>query len=236
MRFYHVLLIAITIIIAGCESRTGQIHTAVGENDIKKVKKLLDKKLSPDSLNEYGATPLCYAAYEGHAEAANILVQYGADVGKECHIVDGDIKDTWWPLQMAVERGNYGNPEGHEAVAIMLIEKGADVNLSDHNGYTLVHHAIFSEPLTRLLIEKGADINARSKSGATPLIFATINGDEDAVRFLLELGADVNVKNNKGETVRDHALQKKDHPLQKNSVEWERILEIIDSLQNMKKD
>lgn len=221
MRLFIVFMIAVSAIFTGCESKANKIHKAVLASDTIRLQTLLDEGAYPDSLDEIGATPLCYAAHHGDVETVKLLVQHGAEVGKACHINDDGNKVTWWPLYLAVERGNYANPEKHEAVAILLIDKGADVNLTDKGGFTLIHRAHFSERLTRLLVDKGADINTQNKMGETALHFAVRLGDEDAVQFLLELGIDVKLRNNNGETARDYASKKKKT----------KVLSIIDTFQ-----
>ena len=60
-------------------------------------------------------------------------------------------------------------------VAQLLIEKKADVNLSDKWGGTALKHAAQnnSTNVAELLLKQKADVNAQDKAGLTPLMFAS---------------------------------------------------------------
>ena len=55
-----------------------------------------------------------------------------------------------------------------------MIESGADVNITDANGFTLLQKAIVDgNPSAAIfLLQHGADINIRSPQGMTPLELA----------------------------------------------------------------
>lgn len=96
--------------------------------------------------------------------------------------------------------------QGQNAIAIRLIDLGADVNARSDNGETPLFQAsardVYFQPhpvtLAAVLIEKGADVRVRENSfGATPLHPAATL---DIVRLLVEHGADVNARMNDGST------------------------------------
>ena len=60
---------------------------------------------------------------------------------------------------------------GHEAIVSLLLEKGADVNAKNNDGWTPLHWASENghEAIVSLLLEKGADVNAKDNDGETPL-------------------------------------------------------------------
>ena len=88
----------------------------------------------------------------------------------------------------------------------LLLERGADVNQKDANGWTPLLCAVFSRHLYRddailaELLRRGADVNARAHSGDTPLTIATERDAAKIVDHLLRLGADVNIKDRYGRT------------------------------------
>ena len=76
--------------------------------------------------------------------------------------------------------------------AVLLIDRGADLDLRSRTGGTLLHIAAFRGPaeMVQLLLDLGADLEARDDQGETPLVLAVKCGQIDAARLLLEHGAD----------------------------------------------
>jgi len=81
-------------------------------------------------------------------------------------------------------------------IAELLVNKGANLEIINWHGGTLLHYAVFNNQikLTEWLISKGSDINAQegSEMGFTPLMTAAANGNKDIILLLLEKGAEVN--------------------------------------------
>jgi hypothetical protein len=94
-------------------------------------------------------------------------------------------------------------PYHDRKVSLKLLEKGADIHLTDSSGSTLLHCAVREESSDNLLIgslviEKGAEINCRADNGETPLHVACHYGNVDWVHTLLYHGADPNIPCNNG--------------------------------------
>ncbi len=76
----------------------------------------------------------------------------------------------------------------------LLLDRGADPNVSNDAGATALMWAVDDLGKTRLLVERGADVNARSADGRTPLYIASgLHGAAPVVRLLLDRGADITV-------------------------------------------
>ena len=77
----------------------------------------------------------------------------------------------------------------------LLLDEGADVNLTSENGQTPLFAAIRrnEERIVKLLLEKGADVNLTSHNRPTPLYVAVRRRQERIVELLLDKGADVNL-------------------------------------------
>jgi len=79
----------------------------------------------------------------------------------------------------------------HQEIVTLLLEKSADVNITDGGGLAPMHWAaLFGYVHTgSILAEYGASVNAQTKSGETPLHLAAEKGKMPFVDFLLERGA-----------------------------------------------
>jgi quinoprotein dehydrogenase-associated probable ABC transporter substrate-binding protein len=74
-----------------------------------------------------------------------------------------------------------------------LVEKGADINRQDGQGYGALQSAARnrSDKIIPLLIELGADVNGRDMDGLTALIHAASRNHVPTIKALLERGADI---------------------------------------------
>jgi ankyrin repeat protein len=146
-------------------------HRAAKSGDVETLKGLLDG--NPDLVNKtnfLGATALHYAAREGQAKAAALLLARGADVNARDH--SGQTALHW------------AATAGQEDVAEVLIASGADVNLkSSLSGWTPLHLAakLGRTNFAALLLSHGADVGIKDKSGAAPAAYAS---NEDLSRLL----------------------------------------------------
>jgi ankyrin repeat protein len=176
-----------------------------------------------------GMTSLLYAARDGHAESARLLLKNGADL----EIAEAN-KIT--PLLMALLNNQL-------EVAYMLLDFGAEVNVEDFYGRNPLFAAVDyrnldmnsdleddpqdnkveREPILAMiktLLDEGADVNARTKewppekkwlysindvswvdmTGQTPFIRASLSGDIPIMKMLLEFGADPHITTYEGTT------------------------------------
>ncbi len=132
------------------------------------------------------AGPLHEAVETGDIDQVKQAIAEGADVNQE------DIAGRM-PLFLAAS-------EGHAAIAVLLIENGADVSMEDQLlGWRPLHVAASAGHLdvVEILIEHGADVNAAARgTGQTPLHTAALLGRLPIVESLIAKGADVNARDN----------------------------------------
>eukprot|EP01132_Coremiostelium_polycephalum_P011133 gene11133-13633_t len=85
----------------------------------------------------------------------------------------------------------------NKAIVDLLLENGADPNISDFDGYTPLMNAIKvgNTDIAKKLINSGSDIDAVSKEGFTPLHLALLSNDQAIAEILLEKDAKVSTDN-----------------------------------------
>ena len=125
--------------------------------------------------------------------SAASVVQLLLELGTDAKAADND----GWTALMFAARG------GHEAVAKLLLEHGADVNAAaNSDGWTalMVATRLGHEAVAKLLLEKGADVNAVRNDGVAALMLAAAGGHEAVGQLLLKHSADVRAASNRGDT------------------------------------
>ena len=160
------------------------VADAAMRGDMDEVRELLRSGADVNAPQSDGVTAMHWAAENGDAALARVLVYAGANVGPLTR------NDAYTPLHMAA-RG------GHAEVIGLLVEAGADpAAATSSTGVTAMHLAAKagSGEAIRTLAGAGADVNARDhRWGQTPLIFAAGFNRLLAVNTLVELGADVSL-------------------------------------------
>lgn len=140
----------------------GSLHQVAASGDASTVFALLDQGQSVNALDASGLTALHRAVWNGHVEAAQALIQRGADINAKR--VMAEMGNAWTPLHFAAENNR---PE----CARLLLEAGADPDPKDEFGQTPLfiaagqennHEAMRAElvapDVARLLIEYGASV------------------------------------------------------------------------------
>lgn len=152
------------------------------------------------TYKEHGNSALGFACGMGHQEAAELLLDHGAN--PDCLSASG-----FTPLQDVAMGGD-------QVLAESLLEHGAKVDFPFRNGATALAFASLDGHLEvmRVLIAHGADINHRNKHGVTPVMDAAMEGHQDAVDLLLKAGARSDIRSDKGLTATDYEKQRESGP------------------------
>jgi ankyrin repeat protein len=164
----------------GAQSRA-PIADAAQAKDTATLRKLIKEGGDVNAAQGDGMTALHYAALNGDAELASMLLYAGANVGAKTRI------GGYTPLHLAAQLGNAN-------VIAPLIAAGAPVGTLTSTGATALMHAAHSgnADAVRTLVENGADPNIKeTANGQTALMFAAAADRVEVVKLLIARGADI---------------------------------------------
>lgn len=166
-------------------------------------KYLRDTDYHGDLYFEYDRSAVVLAAYNGHEEIVEFLLDKGANPND----IRGGIENN--VLHLGVGKSSV-------KIVHLALEYGVDPNAigspPDPALTQAAWEGVFTGSLTefgvrgkqvkimRLLVEYGADPNLGGMDGRTPLTVSAYGGFTQAVKFLLANGADVNISLTNGDT------------------------------------
>ena len=157
------------------------IANAAQAKNADAVKKLLKEGADVNGAQGDGMTALHWAALNGDADLASMLLYAGANVGAKTRI------GGYTPLHLAAQVGN-------ASVIAPLVASGAAVAAATSTGATALMQAAHSGSAdsVRILLENGADPNVKeTANGQTALMFAAAADRIDVVKLLIARGADI---------------------------------------------
>lgn len=175
-------LLCATVIISSVGDT--RIADAAMEKDIAAVRTLLKQGVDVNQSQGDGMTALHWAALNGDAEIAKVLIQAGANLRATTRL------GSYTPLFMAARAG-------FAPIIDILVKAGANVRTPAQGGLTPLMMAASSSSVDalKLLIEAGAEVNAtETERGQTAMSFAAAFNQADAIKLLLQHGADINRK------------------------------------------
>ncbi|XP_067846925.1 2-5A-dependent ribonuclease-like [Heptranchias perlo] len=134
-----------------------------------------------DFTADYHETPLFFAARNGRADIAELLLKNHANVNHQT------LDFGWTPLLNAVE-------SNHENVVHLLLDHEADPSLRKKNGATpfIVAAIVGNVNLLQTFLSLGADVDETDVNGYTAFMEAAQYDKKEALLFLFQQKADVN--------------------------------------------
>jgi ankyrin repeat protein len=187
----RILLLALSLsIIFGCTVKPEEFYNAIENEDVKNVRRLLEKQPGLANSGSVLWTPLHAAVETGNIEICKVLISYGADVNEKYDgVKDGVILGDFFsgsPLHLAAE-------EGKKDICELLIHSGANVNAIDYYRETPLIKAARNGHLgiCRLLFANGAKINIERSHN--PLYAAAYEGHLEVCELLISKGAKTDI-------------------------------------------
>ncbi|XP_059178225.1 serine/threonine-protein phosphatase 6 regulatory ankyrin repeat subunit B-like [Physella acuta] len=164
------------------------LYLAVEGGDLETVQALVKCGADLDKLDKFGQTVLQRAINSKHTDIAECLIHAGVYL---------DSKDFYGrtALSQACLNVSAFNLDKKKKLISLLLEKGADPNIKDTRGRSLLFRSLEENhlDLANVLIEGNAEVNIANELGETPLNIAVNRNDTDMIKNLLRKGADVNL-------------------------------------------
>ncbi len=180
---------------ANFQGYTPLMFAAMYNPVVRVTKALLNAGASPERGDSFGQNALNYAARLNANPAVLEALLAGRDVNYRS--AAGET-----PLMNAAQNRN-------AAVTELLLERGADVSLTDPEGRTALSFAAASNQnaeVLQALLDAGADVDHAARNGMTPLMEAARSNLNPAVaELLLERGADKKARAKNGQTAEQFA-------------------------------
>lgn len=197
--------------VAQTDSQIAAITKAATFDNVREVKALIDKGMSPNQKDPKGMPILMLAIQEKSMKTVDYLINVkGIDLNQP-----NITNET--PLMFAALYGQM--PE----VKILVDQKQVPVNRS---GWTPLHYACTNGHLeiAQFLLDKGAVVDAPSPNETTPIMMAIRAGNIQLVRLLLDRGADIRIRNQQGYSAIDVAELFNQEEIQKGlRARWQKL-------------
>ncbi|KAK2616047.1 hypothetical protein N8I77_002764 [Diaporthe amygdali] len=170
-----------------CNQRT-PLHAAIGRSkvDLEVLRALLDHVADVNTFIEGQGTPLSSAIRLGRVEMIKTILNH-----------DKAKPDMTHPsFRSAVLDATSGNREGIHEILASLLEAGADVDMRDASGRTLLMHAMGASPAAvRTILQYQPNLQARDLEMNTVLTCVTSTTTVEVVNLIIRCGGMLDVEN-----------------------------------------
>ncbi|KAK2592183.1 hypothetical protein QQS21_010125 [Conoideocrella luteorostrata] len=164
----------------GADSNTKHRCISLNSCFLQGQNNIFNQSLEPDYISrDNGFSALHWACHQGYGAAAELLLNYEADVNalSECFVLN---------ISYIEGDGNILNQSASHESTIDGQPRPKNVGFSALHLATLRGH----EAIVKLLLDRGADIEAKIKSFAMQI--TVVKGDENIVNQSLEIGSGAN--------------------------------------------
>jgi ankyrin repeat protein len=175
----------------------------VKQGDLERIQALVKSgEFDSNQIDSKGASPLLWAAGQGHLPILRYLVQLGCDVnfsqrGKRAF--RGRTALHW------------AARNGHLEAVLFLLEKGANLHAATADGTTAFSWAAWQGHLSimQFLYERGCDVASSNSFGCNAALWAAQGcGDPVVLEWLASVGCDIYKVNDNGHGILHKAAQR----------------------------
>lgn len=189
---------------------------------VELAKVIINNGIDINTKDEYGNTALHAAVFNKNYKLVDFLTQNGADVNALNNeqkaplyiAIDIGHPNSQYNTKIAkllINRGasiSIRHPVGNLSIVHLaasdkdfmkfLLDKGADINAKNSDGWTPLHSVIFGLnfdnkiEIPKFLIENGADVNAKTNDGETPLDLALRGYNTNLIKLFKQKGGKQN--------------------------------------------
>uniref|UniRef100_A0A8C5GL82 Euchromatic histone-lysine N-methyltransferase 2 n=1 Tax=Gouania willdenowi TaxID=441366 RepID=A0A8C5GL82_GOUWI len=187
------------------QNRRSALHAAAQKGLLEICYMLVQAGAQVDTKDKELRTPLLEAIVNNHIEVAHYLIKNGACVYHSVGVANIEMVSLYMTVEM--DSGGWtpiiwAAEHKHVQVIKSLLNRGADVSISDKELNVCLHWAAYAGnvDIAELVLNAGCSLASANLHGDTPLHIAAREGYLECVTLFLSRGADIDILNREGET------------------------------------